>query len=175
MSVFDGMKKVHPEEDPDRITLEEELTQKLTKAGILSEIDRFVAEKAAEEPWITQRQSYYESCHRTVKIHEDLLSILWKETKVETIASGARVTIIDEDKSAVFHYTDHGFMPLHSHINEQGNEDVPLDHILYIWGTVVRDRMKAVLPQCDFGPVYQSIGEASFTYTVSGKQWSDWF
>lgn len=124
---------------------------------------------------MTECQSYYESGHRTVKIHEDLLSIEWKETKVETTANGARVTIIDEDDSAVFHYTDHGYMPLHNHENERGNEDVTLDTILYYWGEIVRERLMKVLPQCKFGPVYQSIGETTFTYTVPAKQWKDWF
>lgn len=175
MSIFDGKKKAVPEQNPEMVTLEEEITEKLTKAGILESIDNFIEEKIAQEPWITQCQSYYESCRRTVKIHEDLLSINWKEAKAVLTADGSRVTIFDKDNVAAFHYTDHGYMPLHSHYNELGNEDITLDQILYMWGIVVRERMMAKLPQCEFGPVYQSITEASFTYSVPAKQWTDWF
>ena len=175
MSIFDGKKKTPIEEKLTLTAFEEELAQKMAKAGILQEVDRFIAEEAAQKPWMTQCQSYYESCQRTVKIHEDLISVIWKETKVETTASGNRVTIIDEDNESVFHYTDYGYMPLHSFVNEAGNEVVTLDQILYLWGLIVQEHMKAALPQCTFGTVYQSIGEASFTYAVPGKKWADWF
>ncbi len=175
MSIFDGKHKTVVEEQLTLTPLEEEIAQKLARAGILEEIDRFVEEKAAELEWLTKCQSYFESRRRMVRIHEDLLQILWKEAHTETMASGDRVNILDANESVEMHYTDHGFCPLHNHKNERGNEDVTIDQVLFMWGIIVRDHMKEKLSQCKFSPVYQSLGEATFSYTVPEKEWSDWF
>ena len=175
MSIFDGKHKTQAEEMISLTPLEQELAQKLAEAGVLEDIDRFVEEKAAELEWIVNCQSYYETRRRIVRIHEDLLQIAWNEAHTETMASGNKVTIFDVNESVEMHYTDYGFCPLHSHLNERGNEDVTIDTILFMWGIIVRDHMKEKLPQCEFSPVFQSIGEATFSFTVPEQAWSDWF
>ena len=175
MSIFDGKHKTQAEEIITLSPLEQELAQKLAEAGVLKDIDRFVEEKAAELKWIVNCQSYYETRRRIVRIHEDLLQIAWNEAHTETMASGDKVTVLDVNESVEMHYTDYGFCPLHSHLNELGNEDVTIDTILFMWGTIVRDHMKEKLPQCTFSPVFQSLGEATFSFTVPEQEWGDWF
>lgn len=175
MSIFDGKHKTVAEEQLNLNPLEEEIAQKLAKSGILSELDRFLEEKTAQEDWLVTCQSYYDNRRRSVKIHEDLFAIGWNETLTQSLASGERVTVIDVDKSVGFHFTDFGYKPLHNHENERGNEDVTIDQVLFLWGIIVRDRMKAKLPQCKFSPVFQTLGETTFTYTVPEKEWKEWF
>lgn len=175
MSIFDGKHKTVEEEQLNLRPLEQELAEKMAKATILEDLDRYIDEMAAKEDWLVSCQSYYDSRRRTVKINEDQFTIEWAETLTQTLTSGERATMIDVDKKLGFRFTDYGYKPLHNHENELGNEDVTIDQIMFLWGIIVRDRMKARLPQCRFGKVFQNLGGTTFTYSVPEKNWKDWF
>lgn len=175
MSIFDAKSKSLVEGQLELSPLEKEISEKLAKSPFLEELDRFLEEKAAAEPWLVTCQGYDDSLRRTVRVHEDLLAIDWIETEARTLASGSRIVVNDANKSVSLHFTDYGYVPLHSHNNEKGNEDVTIDSILFIWGVILRDRMNKKWPQCRFSPVFQNLGEATFGYTVPAREWKEWF
>ncbi len=175
MGIFTGKAGANAEENLNLSPIEEEIEAKLAKSGFLAELDRFLDEQAAAEPWLTECQGYYDSLLRVVKIHEDLLAIGWKQVVKRTFTSGSRVDDNDMDKDVRLHFTEYGYIPLHNHETPGGNEDVTIDRILFLWGIIVRNRMAAKWPKCSFSSVYQNLGEAAFSYKVPAKEWKDWF
>ena len=175
MSIFGGKTTTIAEENLNLNPIEEEIEAKLAKSGFLAELDAFLDEQAAAEPWLTECQGYYDSLTRVVRIHEDLFAIGWQQIVKRTFTSGTRVDDYDMDKSVSLHFTECGYAPLHNHETPEGNEDVTIDRILFLWGIIVRNRMAAKWPNCAFSPVYQNLGESTFSYKVPAKSWKDWF
>ncbi len=175
MSIFTGKNGVIAEENFVMSPIEQEIEKKLEKSGFLAVLDEFLDQQAAAAPWLTECQGYYDELVRVVKIHEDLLAIGWKQTVKHTFTSGSRVVGNDADEDVSLHFTEFGYVPLHNHEAPDGNEDVTIDRVLFLWGIIVRNRMAAKWPQCAFSPVYQSLGEATFSYKVPSREWKDWF
>ncbi len=175
MSIFSGRTGGVTEDNLNLSPLEEEIKEKLSKAGFLADLDRFLDEQAAAEPWLTECQGYYDGLIRVVRIHEDLFAIGWQQIVKHTFTSGSRVVDYDMDKDVHLHFTEYGYAPLRNHEAPNGNEDVTIDRVLFLWGIIVRNRMAAHWPQCDFGPVHQNLGESTFSYRVPAKQWKEWF
>ena len=89
MSIFDAKSKSLVEGQLELTPLEKEISEKLAKSPFLEELDRFLEEKAAAEPWLVTCQGYDDSLRRTVRVHEDLLAIDWIETVIDEYPRGA--------------------------------------------------------------------------------------
>lgn len=164
-----------------REAVENEVMQKLAQVDLLDMlIQNLLAEAQGEKPWITDCQSYYDSCSRTVHIAPDTFAIRWTEVDSEEYVGkdGKRHTNQEEKEMGciAYSYTKSGYLPLHNHCNEKGKEDVSVDKVCELWARVVQERMQAQMPKCRFtGSVTGEPGHVSFTYSVPRSVWKTWF
>lgn len=160
MGLFDGGAKKEAAENA--------ILQALSQLPILDDLVSTLMNN--EEEWITNCQGYYDNRKRQVTIEADLFEIKWSsfyyedERRMEQINGQVR-----------YDYTSSGYTPLHNHVNEKGKEDVSVDRVIFLWSSIVRERLQAKMPNCKFGNVTGHEGSATFSYTVPALTWKRWF
>lgn len=166
MGLFDGKAK--------KESAENEVLQKLSQVPLLDLLIENVLNE--EEPWILERQSYYDDGRRVVKIEPDEFEIKWFDSHIEEyIGNDGQLhynTVEDVHGRVGYSYTKSGYLPLHGYKYDNGNKEVPANRVRYLWASIIRERMMAKMPQCKFGDVN---GEAIFSYTVPALSFKDWF
>ncbi len=167
MGLFDGKAK--------KEAVENEVLQKLSQVPLLDLLIENVLK--SDEPWILQCQSYYDSRKRVVSIDPDGFEIRWSGTHTEEyIGNDGQAhtkTVVDVYGQIGYSYTKSGYVPLHHYWSENvKGKDVSTERVCYLWASLIRERMMAKMPQCDFGEVNDS---AKFTYTVPALSFKDWF
>lgn len=160
MGLFDGGAKKEAAENA--------ILQALSQLPILDDLVSTLMNN--EEEWITNCQGYYDSCKRQVTIAADLFEIKWSDYHYE----GER-QIEDVNGQVRYGYTSSGYTPLHNHVNEKGKEDVSVGRVIYLWSSIVRERLQAKMPNCQFGNVTEYEDHATFIYTVPALTWKRWF
>ena len=142
--------------------------QALSQVPILDGVIEAIANH--EEEWIANCQGYYDSRQRKIIFEADFLQIKWSDIHPE---GDHRVETING--KVEYCYTASGYTPLHSHVNEKGKEDVAVDRVIYLWATIVRDRLQEVMPKCKFGYITAFPKYCELTYTVPELSWKRWF
>lgn len=165
MGLFDGKAK--------KEAVENEIMQKLSQQKILNDLIFTLFEE--NEDWITTCQGYYDNRKRVVLVDTDYFGVFVMDHHIERDATGAERWVDDVISKVEYNYTSSGYAPLHHHVNEKGNEDVSVQRVLYLWASVIRERMQGKLPNCSFGEVEDQNGQIKFTYKVPGKVWKQWF
>lgn len=160
MGLFDGGAK--------KEAAENSILQALSQLPILDDLVSTLMNN--EEEWITNCQGYYDSRKRQVTIAADLFEIKWSDYHYE----GER-QVEDVNGKVRYGYTSSGYTPLHNHVNEKGKEDVSVGRVIYLWSSIVRERLQAKMPNCQFGSVTEYADHATFTYTVPALTWKRWF
>lgn len=167
MGLFDGKAKQEAAEN--------EVLQKLSAVPILDLLIENLLH-AEDNPWLQMGQSYYDSCHRIVTVEPDSFEIKWSSCHEEPYIGndGQRHTKTVEDVHGriCYGYTNSGYRPLHGYSYDGGKKEVSTERVCYLWASVVRDRMMAVMPNCKFGSVAD---DATFTYSVPKLAFKDWF
>ena len=172
MALFGGTAK--------RETVENEILQAMSTVVLLDKLVAVVnfeangaGETEPENPWVNKCQSYYDSRVRTVTIAADLFEIKWVEYERDPQDKDQRVANVV--KRLAYNYTSSGYTPLHSHHNEKGKEDVTVNRVIYLWTTLVHERLKAQLSDCSFAQVHEGDGYSWFEYKVPALVWKRWF
>lgn len=167
MGLFDGKAK--------KESAENEVLQKLSQVPLLDLLIENVLHEE-NEPWITMGQSYYDSCRRVVKIEPDGFEIKWSSYHDEPCIGSdgqRRIEKVEDVHGQVgYSYTKSGYLPLHGYKYDNGNKEVPTNRVCCLWASIIRERMMATMPQCRFGEVNDN---ATFSYTVPGLSFKDWF
>lgn len=155
---------------------EDAVLKALFKVELLDLLIRNILEEAkTENSWITNCQGYYDSCTRVVAISADSCTLKWVETQCVRDQKGNEQYVDDVKNELGYSYTASGYVPLHSHRGEDGMEDVPTSRVIYLWTTLVRERLQAKLGDCVFGEVNEGERGSYFRYRVPGLTWKDWF
>lgn len=166
MGLFDGKAKQE--------SAENEVLQKLSSVPLLDLLIENVL--GAEEPWLQMGQSYYDSCCRTVTVEPDGFEIKWSSYHEEPYIGndGNRHTQSVEDVHGRigYSYTKSGYLPLHSYSYDSGKKEISTQRVCYLWASIIRERMAAKMPNCEFSDVSY---DATFTYTVPALTFKDWF
>ena len=159
MALFDNGKKE---------AAENYVLQALSRVPILDSVIETIVNH--EEEWIANCQGYYDSRQRKMIFEADFLQIKWSDIHPE---GERQVETINE--KVEYCYTASGYAPLHNHVNEKGKEDVSANRVIYLWATIVRDRLQAAMPKCEFGSVVEFQDCCMLTYTVPELSWKRWF
>lgn len=168
MALFGGSAK--------KDAVENEILQAMSDLEILDLLVKNVAAEAEEEnPWITNCQGYYDNCIRTVTIAADMFEVKWSDISYERDAQGKEHRVENVNGRLAYSYTKSGYTPLHSHYNEKGKEDVSVSRVIYLWTTLVHERLQSKLADCSFGYVREGDGFATFDYKVPALTWKRWF
>ena len=155
---------------------EHAILQSMSKLDILELLVRNILGEAEENnPWITSCQEYYDGCVRVVTIAADLCEVKWSDVSYEKDASGKERRNEEIKGRIAYSYTKSGYIPLHSHFNEKGKEDVSVNRVIYLWASIVRERLQSKMPECKFEDVTEGDGYAFFRYRVPGLTWKSWF
>ena len=160
MGLFNGAKK--------REALENEIMQALSQLPILDDLVNSILNSELE--WLRKCQGYYDNRNRDVLIKTDIFEVKWANVGYE---NGKRLEEVMG--KADYYYTDHGYRPLHCHEDENGYEDVSVERVLYLWASIVRERLMAKMPECNFGDVYENGDYSVFSYEVPALVWKSWF
>lgn len=167
MGLFDGKAKQE--------SAENEVLQKLSACPLLDLLIKNVLGDE-DEPWLQMGQSYYDSCHRTVKVEPDVFEIKWSSYHNEPYigSDGQRheQRVEDVHGRIGYSYTKSGYLPLHSYSYDNGKKEISTQRVCCLWASIVRERMAAKMPNCKFGGVTDN---ATFTYTVPALTFKDWF
>lgn len=161
MGLFDGVSK--------KDVVEDEILKAFSQLPILDDLIATVLEN--EKEWINKCQGYYDDRKRIITVAADLFSIKWITTENANGQTGQNV----EDE-VNYSYTNSGYTPLHSHLNAKGKEDVSVGRVIYLWTSIVKERMQAKMPNCKFDNYIQEFNDyCTFTYTVPALEWKRWF
>jgi len=160
MGLFDGKAK--------REAAENEVMRKLSMLPILDQvIDTILSDE--NEPWIRTCQSYYDRYDRKVVIGPDSFEVIWRELHGEPVEE----KVLD---SVAYSYTKSGYVPLHAFSYDDGKKEITTHEVCHLWACVIRERMIAKMPNSRFSTVTYDQGETvSFTYSVPGLFFKDWF
>lgn len=160
MGLFSGRAK--------REAAEQYVRKSLSTVPILDDLIHTVM--ISEKEWIKSCQGYYDNRKRQVVVQKDLFQIRWGNPKYDN-SKESEEGIVDSFNLA---YTQAGYVPLHHYVTEEYPE-VSTQRVLSIWANVIRDHMKAQMPECAFFEVNEYDGFAVFTYMVPKIQWKQWF
>lgn len=170
MGLFGGKSK-------QQEAVEDMVMQKLSQVPLLDMIIETL--KNEKEPWMEIAQSYYDNRQRVVVIEDDGFQIKWRTVRREDYIGndGKRHSqnIEDVHERVGYSYTKSGYLPLHGYRNERGYEEVNVGRMRYLWASIIRERLVAQMPECQFGEVKQGDGIAYFIYTVPALIFKDWF
>ncbi len=172
MGLFDGKAKQE--------SAESEVLQKLSAVPLLDLlIENVLNEAAADESWLQIAQNYYDSCKRTVTVEADGFEIKWSGYHDEQYVGNdgnVRTKRVEDIYGRIgYSYTKSGYRPLHGYTYEGGKKTITTDRVCWLWASVIRERMAAKMPSCDFDGVCGTKGGATFTYTVPKLSFKDWF
>lgn len=160
MGLFDGGAK--------RESAENSILQAFSEQPILEDLIMTVLQN--ENEWITKCQGYYDDRKRKITIGADMFMIQWLTTNN---VNGQNTDNIAGE--VAYAYTKSGYTPLHHHVNAKGKEDVSVGRVIYLWASIVRERMQAKMPDCVFDSIIEYDDHATFTYSVPALEWKRWF
>ena len=156
---------------------ENEVMQKLASVPIVDRIVDSVLESIEKEPWLNTARGYYDSRRRVVSVEEDSFEIKWSRFRDEAYigGDGKRYTKEVEDVygNIGFSFTKSGYLPLHGMRSNNGFDEVSDKGACALLATIIRERLMAKMPECDFGEVdYRT---ATFAYLVPKLTFKDWY
>lgn len=167
-----------------------EILENFKNSAVLESLLGTLKEEMDERSeWIKSEISYYDDGKRTVAIGRDFLRIYvgyyYKKEYTDNNGSKKRV-LIDEKivKMIEYSYTKSGYEPLNSISNDKIKLSV--DKVCFLWAEAVRDAMKKMMPDCEFGSAHEEyLGgdnidyfdyiRAEFNYYVPKKETKGWF
>lgn len=159
-----------------REEVENEILRAMSRLDILTSlVENIAGEAAGENPWLIACQGYYDGCVRTVTIAADLCEVKWSDVRYEKDAQGKEHRTEDVNGRIAYSYTKSGYIPLHSHYNERGREDVSVNRVIFLWASLLQERLQAKLTNCQFEEAVEGDGYAYFRYKVPGLTWKRWF
>lgn len=168
MGLFDGGAK--------KEALENEIMQALSKQPILKDLLLTIEKEAANEPWLTSCQGYYDNLKRVVTCGPDVFEVKWTDTHYEKNPQGQLYPVEEILGRKGYAYTKSGYRPIHGHKDAKGKEDVSVARAVFLWTKIVQEGLQAKFPNCDFSGNITLQGEnASFTYQVPALTWKNWF
>ena len=156
---------------------EEIVMQRLSKVDLIDKLIN-VTLNDEENPWIAERQNYYDNGVRFIDIDVDLYGVKWVYFEEEQYVDSRGVpntrTVEKVIKKVEYSYTKSGYLPLHSFT--EGEEEIPAKRVRYLWAMVVREHLMAAMPDCSFGEIKDSDDTVYFTYKIPVRvQYKDWF
>lgn len=153
---------------------EQRVKEKLSNVSMLNII---INELGRAGDWVSSSKGFYDHRTRKFVITKDYIEVydcsdtlLVTYKLIDTYAKD-----IDFSMRMRIEYADYNYKPLHAcFIN---NRDISLSRVLYIWATVIQERMKKENPDLIFNEI--SVDDtkwcASFTYRVPDREYNDWF
>lgn len=163
MGLFDGVGK--------REMAENVVLQSMARQPILDDIVGAVMSEDA--PWITTCQGFYDTRKRQITVGADLFRIAWSGYNGYSNEEGFGNEVIRD--VIEYSFTGSGYVPLHSHMNEKGREDVSAGRVIYLCTALIQERLRAKLPNCKFGEVIEYEDHSTFVFAVPPIQWKNWF